>query len=803
MKLLRGAISLGLSWILCFPAPLALAQDAPSGGPSSARSTRTAAVANEPSASPHHRTSHVSTELQGDARILHALNRFTFGPRPGDLDAVKAMSSGNTGLEKWFDRQLHPQSIDETDLNARLAEFPAMQWSIRDLTFRMPSPAMIRQAADGKIEVPQNSTLHAVYENQIYRYEMKRAAKAQGQPGTHAAQQARGAAGQQESARRSPVPESEGPVAPANGGAGPGINPNTTPNTSSNMDASIGSSPSMAAQSDAGQKAMAPQPATPANGASTPETSMAPNSMAPAAGPTLVQVDAVRPQADEALISSILGLQPEDRVRRLQAMQPADFESFIKSLKPVQRAALVAGMTPDLKESVEDLAAPEQTVVRELFAERLLRDIDSNAQLQEVMTDFWLNHFNIYLRKNEQMPYYLVGYARDTIRPHALGKFEDLLEAVAHSPAMLIYLDNAQSIGPDSMGAYRAKMVNERRPNAKRQAPEGLNENYARELMELHTVGVNGGYTQADVTQVARVLTGWTVDRPQFGGEFQFNENRHEPGAKKVMGTKIKENGEMEGRELLHMLAMEPATAQLISRQLAIRFVSDDPPQMLVDRMAKSYLASGGDIPTVLKTLFHSPEFWAADGDNDKVKTPLEFVVSAVRASNAAVTNFEPLVNALRQMGMPLYGCVPPVGYKWDQADWVSTGALVDRMNFALALAANRFPGITVEWAPEMDMSALDDNAPAMQVAPTPESEETRLAQVLLPGGVSDATRSAALKEFEVQSGVTIAPDLAARFSQVSRARPGAPNRAPADAYEREDQLLAGLLLGSPEFQRR
>jgi uncharacterized protein (DUF1800 family) len=394
------------------------------------------------------------------------------------------------------------------------------------------------------------------------------------------------------------------------------------------------------------------------------------------------------------------------------------------------------------------------------------------------------------------MPYYLVGYARDTIRPHALGNFEDLLEAVAHSPAMLVYLDNAQSVGPDSPFAYRAIRVNERRPNGKRQAPEGLNENYARELMELHTLGVNGGYTQADVTQVARVLTGWTVDRPYLGGEFQFDENRHEPGTKKVMGTKIKEHGELEGRELLHMLAMRPATADFISRELAIRFVSDDPPQALVDRMAKSYLASGGDIPTVLKTLFRSPEFWAASDDNAKIKTPLEYVVSAVRASDANVVNYEPLVNALRQMGMPLYGCVPPVGYKWDEADWVSTGALVDRMNFALSLAANRFPGITVEWAPEMDMSALDDNAPAMQVAPTPQTEEARLEQILLPGGVRDSTREAALKEFEAQSGqnaLMVTPVAAPRRA----------SRAPADAYEREDQLLAGLLLGSPEFQRR
>ncbi|MGD1106212.1 MAG: DUF1800 family protein [Terracidiphilus sp.] len=771
MELLRGAIAIALCWSLCFPAPLAVAQDA---------------AANEQSPAPQkHRTNYVSTQLQGDARILHALNRLTFGPKPGDLEAVRAM-----GLDKWFDGQLHPESLDETDLNARLAEYPAMQWSTQDLMFRMPSPAIIRQAADGKIEIPRGGTLHAVYENQIYRYQLRKAAQADKQTAANQGQNQAGSA----------------PTTAMNGGAGSNANSgngnmNAAANSSAsssgnasanpNMDAAggtiasnAGGAPNMAAQPGAAQPDM--------NAATTQSMNMSPNAMTPAA----TNQASTTPAVDEARIARILALEPTERVRRLQAMQPEEFESFIKSLKSMQRAALVAGMSPDLRESVEDLAAPEQTVVRELFAERLTRDIYSNAQLQEVMTDFWLNHFNVYLRKNEQMPYYLVSYERDTIRPHAMGKFEDLLEAVAHSPAMLIYLDNAQSMGPDSLAADRAKMVNERRPNAKRQAPEGLNENYARELMELHTVGVNGGYTQADVTQVARVLTGWTVDRPQLGGEFQFNDNRHEPGTKKVMGTKIKEKGETEGRELLHMLATRPATAEFISRKLAIRFVSDNPPQALMDRMAKSYLSSGGDIPTVLKTLFRSPEFWAAGDDSAKVKTPLEYVVSAVRASNANVANFEPLVNALKRMGMPLYGCIPPVGYKWDEADWVSTGALVDRMNFALSLAANRLPGITVGWAPKMDMSTLDDNAPAMQVVPTPASEETRLEQVLLPGGVSDATRAAALKEFEEQNGQS--PLMATPVAAARRQ-----NRAPADAYEREDQLLAGLLLGSPEFQRR
>jgi uncharacterized protein (DUF1800 family) len=767
MEFLRGAIALGLCSSLCFPAPLALAQEASNV---------------KPTAAAKRRTDYVSTQLEGDARILHALNRLTFGPRAGDLEAVREM-----GLDKWFDGQLHPESSNETDLNARLAQYPAMQWSTQNLMFRMPSPAIIRQAADGKIEIPRGGTLNAVYENQIYRYQLRKAAQADKQTANQGQGSAAGAQGPAMNGGESGNANMEG-------AANPSASPSGNASANPNMDAGAGMTPNAVGATN---MAAAQQPdmsaaTTPAMNAMAPAANISPNTMTPAATNQASTASA----ADQALIARILALQPVDRVRRLQAMQPEEFESFIKSLKPVQRAALVAGMSPDLRESVEDLAAPEQTVVRELFAERLTRDIYSNAQLEEVMTDFWLNHFNVYLRKNEQMPYYLVSYERDTIRPHALGKFEDLLEAVAHSPAMLIYLDNAQSMGPDSLAADRAKMVNARRPNAKRQAPEGLNENYARELMELHTVGVNGGYTQADVTQVARVLTGWTVDRLQLGGEFQFNENRHEPGTKKVMGTKIKDGGETEGRELLHMLAMRPATAEFISRKLAIRFVSDDPPQALVDRMAKAYLASGGDIPTVLKTLFRSPEFWASGDDSAKVKTPLEYIVSAVRASNANVANFEPLVNALKQMGMPLYGCVPPVGYKWDEADWVSTGALVDRMNFALSLAANRLPGITVGWAPEMDMSALDSDAPGQQVVPTPETEEARLEQVLLPGGVSDATRAAALKEFEEQNGqssLMATPVVAARRA----------NRAPADAYEREDQLLAGLLLGSPEFQRR
>jgi uncharacterized protein (DUF1800 family) len=370
---------------------------------------------------------------------------------------------------------------------------------------------------------------------------------------------------------------------------------------------------------------------------------------------------------------------------------------------------------------------------------------------------------------------------------------------------MLVYLDNAESIGPHSLAVERGQRARVRRPDAKRKAPEGLNENYARELMELHTLGVNGGYTQADVTEVARILTGWTIDRPLRGGDFQFNPNRHEPGSKKVMGEKFKDNGEREGRDLLHFLATRPATAQFLSRKLAIRFVSDNPPQALIDRMAKAYLSSGGDIPTVLHALFQSSEFWDQSSFRAKVKTPLEFVVSAARASAADVQNFEPLLNALRQMGMPLYGCVPPSGWDWTQSTWVSTSSLVDRMNFAVSLASNRFVGVGVTWSQEAD-----------DTTPSAEQEEARLEPILLPGGASASTRSAALQQFQQQvadNATDASPARSMRANQnvgrpfaraaasstLERASP----RDQASPGERQDQLLAGLLIGSPEFQRR
>jgi uncharacterized protein (DUF1800 family) len=657
------------------------------------------------------RPAYHSGQLQGDQRILHALNRFTFGPRPGDLDQVRSI-----GLDRWFDQQLHPAQLDQSALQTRLAAYPAMQWSSDDLLRRLPSNPIIRQAIAGKLAVPESGVLHAVYENAMYRMAQKKEEKEK-----NAAQ----------------------PSSPGDTGA-------------------------------KDDKAM--MPASPA---------------------------IENPAADPVLLADVLALSPQERIARLVAMQPAEADAFFKSLRGPRRTALTAGMPPALKETVAALENPERAVVEELIAQRLTRDIYSSAQLQEVMTDFWLNHFNVFLHKNETTPYYLVSYERDVIRPHALGKFEDLLESVAHSPAMLVYLDNAGSTGPDSLAAEHAKMNAWRNPDSKKNH-QGLNENYARELMELHTLGVNGGYSQADVIQVARILTGWTVDRPQRGGEFRFDPNRHQPGTKKVMGQKFKEGGEREGRDLLHFLATRPATARFLSRKLAVRFVSDDPPPALIEQMARSYMSSGGDISAVLKTLFRSPEFWSTSAYRAKIKTPLEYVISTVRAGNADIANLRPLAEAMREMGMPLYGAVPPTGYKWEAAEWVSTGALVNRMNFALSLAANRLPGITTNWStssPALSSSDSDPQTGNARPRPSPQSEESRLESLLIGGPISATTRSAVLQQFETQSASTpVSPapaqPLTIQMSGVAQ------NHAPA-TLEKQDQLLAGLLLGSPESQRR
>ena len=263
----------------------------------------------------------------------------------------------------------------------------------------------------------------------------------------------------------------------------------------------------------------------------------------------------------------------------------------------------------------------------------------------------------------------MTAYERDVIRPRALGKFKDLLVATAQSPAMLFYLDNWASEGPKSPAAVAANK------GKIGQAGSGLNENYGREVMELHTLSVNGGYSQHDVTELARVLTGWTLQPLEQGAAYQFDPRKHEPGDKVILGQTIPENGVNEGMQVLDMLAHHPNTAKFICKKLAVRFVADDPPPALVDRMAKKFLATDGDIREVLRSMFKSPEFWSPKAYRAKVKTPFEFVVSSLRATGTDLTSPGPLLGTLNRMGMPLYQVVPPTGYSMLESSWMSSEA--------------------------------------------------------------------------------------------------------------------------------
>ena len=326
------------------------------------------------------------------------------------------------------------------------------------------------------------------------------------------------------------------------------------------------------------------------------------------------------------------------------------------------------------------------------------------------MTDFWFNHFNVFAGKGAT-PQYVTEYEREAIRPHVFGTFRDLLGATAHSPAMLFYLDNWQSADPDAQDA-RQQFGPARRPGARPRMPapermprgpdgnaprqkRGLNENYGRELMELHTLGVDGGYTQDDVINVARAFTGWTITTPRQGGSFRFEPRIHDSLDKIVLGQKIKAGGgESDGEKVLDILARHPATATFIATKLARRFVSDTPPPALVARAAARFRETGGDIREVVRTIITSPEFFSAGAYRAKVKSPLEFVVSAVRATGSEVPDATPLAQAVRQLGMPLYMCQPPTGYPDKAEAWVNTGALLNRMNFALQLVGGRMRGL-------------------------------------------------------------------------------------------------------------
>jgi uncharacterized protein (DUF1800 family) len=581
-------------------------------------------------------------QLSADEKILHVLNRLTFGARPGDVETVRQI-----GVEKYIDQQLHPDQITENPvLEAKVAPLDTLRLSVRDLNEKYPSNQSLKAMAEGRKPLPTDPETLAMIRRPLDRLKAKK---------------------------------------------------DVVPTDAKDMNA------------------------------------------------PMVSMEKVSLKMTPAQRQAFRNGTPEEKVATLEAM-PADEQYDVLEAIGGRRQQLMFAAPPELARKVEKLNGPQFVVNQDLFANKLYRAVYSNRQLEEVLTDFWYNHFNVFIDKGADR-YLVTSYERDAIRPHVLGKFKDLLLATAKSPAMLFYLDNAQSVGNDAMA--------NRNPNAKNK--RGLNENYGRELMELHTLGVDGGYTQHDVTDVARCFTGWTVRDPRGGGDFFYNDRMHDKGAKTVLGVAIPAGGGIEdGMKVLDILEHHPSTSRFISKSLAIRFVSDNPPDALVDRMAQTFTNTDGDLTAVMKTMFLSQEFMSKDSYRAKVKTPLEMVVSAIRSTNADLNFPFAVVQQLNQLGEPLYRKQEPTGYSNKSSDWVNSASLLARMNFSLALTNNKVPGIKV------DLAGIQTSDPLTA------------ARTLLMTDLSPDARTVITQGLADQSG-----------------------KIPPAA------LVAGLTLGSPDFQRR
>jgi uncharacterized protein (DUF1800 family) len=610
--------------------------------------------------------------LSDNEAILQALNRLGFGPRPGDIERVKEM-----GLQKWIDRQLHPDSIDDSALDARLERFPTLKMSSAKLLDEFPEPRLAARREGITVEE--------------YRKEQQ---------------------DRMRSATQSPM---QGDVSAAS------------------------------AQSD---------------------------------------------------------------MQKADALHMPDFDAVDNDLNanPTKEKGQGKGqgVFGNRMINYEQVRLP-QRVVAELSMAKMTRAVYSERQLQEMMVDFWYNHFNVYAAKGADR-WLITEYERDAIRPHAMGKFRDLLGATAKSPAMLFFLDNWLSADPVAWqkmqqeqqarrqmrgGAFgggpfgRARLPqgspmpnedpNNPNPaaNAKQKQERGLNENYGRELMELHTLGVDGGYTQDDVINVAKAFTGWTIKQPRREAEFLFDDRLHDSTVKTVLGHEIHAGGMRDGEQVLDILARDPHTAHHISFELAQRFVSDNPSPALVDRMTQTFLKTDGDIREVLRTMIYSPEFWSRDSIRTKIKTPFELVASATRAVGGETEIPLMLVQWTSRIGQPLYQCEPPTGYS-DQANaWVNTGALLSRMNFSLALTSSRIRGVQV------NTESLFGN----DTAANPHATLDHAILVLLGGPASQQTRDTLEKQLDDPQILQASLDDPVKSVNVS--------------------MIAGLVLGSPEFQRR
>ena len=451
------------------------------------------------------------------------------------------------------------------------------------------------------------------------------------------------------------------------------------------------------------------------------------------------------------------GLKPLQTLSMTTAQLPKEYPQPDPKL---QQKIAKGEMSPaELREMFPPEKRPMRIMI-ELQSAKLIRAIESERQLQEVMVDFWFNHFNVFFGKGD-LRWLVTSYERDAIRPHALGKFRDLLTATAKHPAMLYYLDNWMSVRNDFQAA---------RPNA----PRGLNENYARELMELHTLGVDGGYTQNDVIEVARCFTGWTINQPKVQGTFVFRAVAHDNGEKVVLGHRIPAwGGQKDGERVIEILSRHPSTAKFIATKLVRRFVADEPPPRLVGRVAETFTRTDGDIRSALIAIVTSPEFFSAESYRAKIKKPFDLVASAVRAVDGSPRDGLALSRAVAQIGEPLYGAQPPTGYPDVAEAWVNTGALLARLNFALSLTENRLPGARVDLARLLDGADRRSSRALLD----------RLLAGLLHDQVSAETREILVKQLSD-------PEIARATLDDRRTNPDA-------------EKVAALILGSPEFQRR
>lgn len=633
-------------------------------------------------------------KLSPDLQIVQALNRLTFGPRPGDVDNVRRI-----GLARWIEQQLHPDQIPENPvLEKRLAPLETLHMPVSEIVARY-SP-------------PQNMGMAIIEPPFMVIQRLPQSVRTKVLNGT---------AEDRTAALDAMDPELRAKILAA-------LPENLAAVTPKYKDEAEKARKAQQEETQARFRKLNPPL----------QDLLKPDELADVRSGDKVRVLAV-----------INKLDPEKRLGAV-ALLPAKSQAFLPEYR-----------RPSMVKRAPRLAASE-----DLKEARLYRAVYSNRQLEEVLVDYWLNHFNVDATKNvgtvPNLGHLLIGsYERDAIRPHVLGHFKDLLLATARHPAMLYYLDNWESVAPDSfdIGPFAPRrgfvngVANAIIPNGLERLSHGLNENYGREVMELHTLGVKGGYTQADVIAVARCFTGWTVRSPE-NPEFVFAPFMHDYGEKTVLGHRIPAGGgEQDGLKVIDILAHHPSTAKFISLGLARHFVSDNPPPALVNRMAQTFLKTDGDLRAVMETMFRSPEFSSEGAWEARVKSPLEMAASTIRSIGGEMTDAWPTLQKISEMGQALYGKLEPTGYPDVAETWLSATAVIARMNFAAAVAMGQVPGVSVDISRWQGM----DNA--------------SIAKLLLGHDASEQTLNA------------IAAGLAGkRYSP---------------------DVVASLVLGSPDFERR